>query len=576
MVALNSINTNIAAYSAQANISNANSMTSSSIARLSSGNRIVRAADDVAALSVGTSLRTNVTTLKIASLNTNQGSSLLQVADGALSQITDILQRQAAIATQASSGSLSSAERGFLNQEFQALREEIDRLVDGTNFNGVTLLDGSLGSTARLISTSAIADNIINTNANANINNGNTGGLAANGQSTRAIEAFFIRGADEGESVNQANAANTNIELVDASGTALANQAFEDVNPALYGAMSAFRITGFEVGISVDAEFDINGLTFRGSIGVAAANTAFTFTNGDDRIEVSSNVAVVAGDLANFSAAQSRITALNTEFNNVGFARVASIDGVDFTGTIFDGATGLAGGGGVAQLRTFDPENTSVRNFQFVAAATGNNVLTVEVGGQTLTARIGDAVAVNSSFNFVGADGTVLQINLTGSAASGAGNIFTDATYRERFVEGLNLAFASATAGVDFAVGTSSSDVLNVNIGNATTTRLYSNENLNVVDQDSALDAIDAINAALDRVTSLRADVGALQSRFDFASANIESSIQNQDAARGVLLDTDIAAESTAYATSQVQLQAGIAVLAQANLLPQNLLKLIG
>jgi len=56
----------------------------------------------------------------------------------------------------------------------------------------------------------------------------------------------------------------------------------------------------------------------------------------------------------------------------------------------------------------------------------------------------------------------------------------------------------------------------------------------------------------------------------------VESSIQNQDAARGVLLDTDVAAESTSFATSQVQLQAGIAVLAQANLLPQNLLKLIG
>ena len=84
------------------------------------------------------------------------------------------------------------------------------------------------------------------------------------------------------------------------------------------------------------------------------------------------------------------------------------------------------------------------------------------------------------------------------------------------------------------------------------------------------------IDAAIDAVTSVRADVGALQSRFDFAAANVESSIQNQDAARGVLLDTDVAAESTAYATSQVQLQAGIAVLAQANLLPQNLLKLIG
>ncbi len=143
-MSLNSINTNIAAYSAQSNINKASNQASSSIARLSSGERIVRAADDVAALSVGTSLRTNVTTLRQALVNTSQGSSLLQVADGALAQITDILQRQKAIAVQAGAGSLSDSERGFLNQEFQNLTLEIDRLAGQTNFNGVSLLDGSL------------------------------------------------------------------------------------------------------------------------------------------------------------------------------------------------------------------------------------------------------------------------------------------------------------------------------------------------------------------------------------------------------------------------------------------------
>ena len=74
---------------------------------------------------------------------------------------------------------------------------------------------------------------------------------------------------------------------------------------------------------------------------------------------------------------------------------------------------------------------------------------------------------------------------------------------------------------------------------------------------------------------SLRADVGALQSRFSYATDAIQSSLENQDAARGTFLDTDVSAESTAYASAQVQLQAGISVLAQANQLPQNLLKLL-
>lgn len=155
---INSINTNIAAYYAQGNISKASSMASSSIARLSSGNRIVHASDDVAAISAGTSLRTNVTTLKMALINTSQGSSLLQVADGALGQITDILQRQKAIAVQSGSGSLSNAERTFLNQEFQNLTDEIDRLAVQTNFNGVNLLDGLLTKTVKATDISTAAN----------------------------------------------------------------------------------------------------------------------------------------------------------------------------------------------------------------------------------------------------------------------------------------------------------------------------------------------------------------------------------------------------------------------------------
>jgi flagellin len=150
-MALNSINTNIAAMAAQGNIGRASNMAGSSIARLSSGNRIVRASDDVAAMSAGTSLRTSVTTLKMALINTSQGSSLLQVADGALAQVTDILQRQKAIAVQAGSGSLTASERTFLNQEFQNLTQEAQRLAEKTNFNGVSLLDGVLTKTVEAV-----------------------------------------------------------------------------------------------------------------------------------------------------------------------------------------------------------------------------------------------------------------------------------------------------------------------------------------------------------------------------------------------------------------------------------------
>src|SRR4051812_27091612 len=117
----NSINTNIAAYYAQANITLASQLASSSVARLSSGNRIVQASDDVAGLATGASLLTQVSALKTAQTNASQGNSLLQVADGALAQIQNILQQQQSLALQAQSGSLTDVDRGFLNQQFSKL-----------------------------------------------------------------------------------------------------------------------------------------------------------------------------------------------------------------------------------------------------------------------------------------------------------------------------------------------------------------------------------------------------------------------------------------------------------------------
>ncbi|MDE3015903.1 MAG: hypothetical protein KGI29_03165 [Pseudomonadota bacterium] len=146
----NSINTNIAALSAQQNIAIASNAAAENVAQLSSGNRIIKASDDVTALAIGTSLGTQVSALNTAATNATQGTSLLQVADGALAQIQTILQQMQSIASQAQSGSLTNTDRGFLNQQFQALSSEIDNLAGGTSFNGVNLIDGSISGNASI------------------------------------------------------------------------------------------------------------------------------------------------------------------------------------------------------------------------------------------------------------------------------------------------------------------------------------------------------------------------------------------------------------------------------------------
>jgi len=190
------------------------------------------------------------------------------------------------------------------------------------------------------------------------------------------------------------------------------------------------------------------------------------------------------------------------------------------------------------------------------------------------SATIGSKLGANQTYQFT----SVTDPNKVLSFTTGESTIdFSTQEKADAFRNALLNAFGATNGAADlkFQVGVTTADTLSVGIDNISTNRLFGGKTLDVLTQDNAATASDALDAAIKTVTSVRAEVGALQSRFNYASANIQSAIQNQDAARGSLLDTDVASESTAYATAQVQLQAGISVLAQANQLPQNLLKLL-
>ena len=135
---------NPAAMQAQSNLQKASDSSASGIAKLSSGNKIIKASDDVAALAVGTILQTNVSTLRSALGNATQASSVLGVIDGGLKSISDILQRMKTLTSTAASGSLTIETRNFVNQEFQQLSTQIDDISASTDFNGKKLLNGDI------------------------------------------------------------------------------------------------------------------------------------------------------------------------------------------------------------------------------------------------------------------------------------------------------------------------------------------------------------------------------------------------------------------------------------------------
>lgn len=136
------VNTNVASINAQRNLEqNTNSLTGS-VARLSSGLRITRAADDAAGLGISETLRAQIRSINQAARNANDGISLLQIADGGAANVGNLLGRLRELAEQSASGILGATERSFLDQEFVALRSEIDRISSVTEFNNVKLLSG--------------------------------------------------------------------------------------------------------------------------------------------------------------------------------------------------------------------------------------------------------------------------------------------------------------------------------------------------------------------------------------------------------------------------------------------------
>jgi len=445
---------NPSAVSAKSNLATSSAATQASIQRLSSGNKITRASDDVAGLAVGTQLQSSVTVLKAAANNVQQANALLAVADGALDNVGQMLQRMNSLASQATSAALNDSSRAYLNQEYLGLMDEIDRIASNTKFNGISLIDGSFGTST----------------------------------------------------------------------------AFDET-------------TGNAATISVDAEATTHDLSLSKLRVVKSAD------NETVVLDMSANGASLDFDIA-----------ANDLFG-------------DFQG-----------------LRIIQGSGTGTNG--------GNNVTTstweAQVGGRLYIARdvfddLDNTAVTFTEFDPVGAAQTFTMTNSTGANLALDNQI--DAN---RLSDAINYALKGR---VGFQVGSTGSDKVDIGIGDGSSGALGIHQTrIDAVGESSveskiavgttpavaqvtgygATEAVDRLSKAVESVLSSRASIGAYTSRFDKAFNAISTSIQNQDAARGVYLDADVAEESSNLAAAQVKMNASISVLAQANDMNRSLLKLIG
>ncbi len=135
---------NITALNAHRNLSNNNSFVGKNLEKLSSGYKINRAGDDAAGLAISEKMRAQITGLETATKNAEDGVALVQTAEGALTEVHSMLNRMVALATQSANGTYSSTNRNEMQKEIEQLNDEINRISQSANFNGMTLFSGSL------------------------------------------------------------------------------------------------------------------------------------------------------------------------------------------------------------------------------------------------------------------------------------------------------------------------------------------------------------------------------------------------------------------------------------------------
>ena len=502
------INTNVQSLTAQRNLSTSQSSLATSMQRLSSGLRINSAKDDAAGLSISERMTSQVRGLNQAARNANDGISMAQTAEGALSSITDGLQRIRELSIQAANATNSASDRAALQNEVSQRIAEISRVGSQTQFNGLNLLDGSF--TSQSFQVGANANQTIDIasigDARASALGGNV--LTADGTATGSVVAASA--TVNGVAAMVAGTAFT-VSTTDAAGSV------QTTAPITYAANAganviAGAINAAAAGVGSTAvgsnSATLSGLSAGGTV-TFTLNTQTNATTPPDGTftAVSANISAV---VTNQSDLSSLVSAINGQQSTTGITAEFS----------------TAGDKSSITLKTLDGRNIGIG--AFTNSTAGND--SVSFSGQTLT-EAGTVAAVKT--------GTIALSSGRGaiSTANAAATVFASAGTNNSSFESVAAIDISTAAGAQTALGT--------------------------------------IDSALAQISGSRAALGAYQNRFDSVITNLQTTSENLSASRSRIQDADFALETANLSRAQILQQAGTAMVAQANQLPQQVLKLL-
>ena len=574
---------NIMAMNAYRNYTTNTSALSKNLEKLSSGYRINRAGDDAAGLAISEKMRAQITALGTASKNVKDGISLVKTAEGATQEVHDMLNRMVDLATQSANGTYQDkVDREAIEQEFNALKTEIDRIADASNFNGIKLLDGSMNGVGKMEFTGI--------------------------QATPFEDGAFAAGtASKGE---------YHYDLSDLKLNMAAGQNIDSTTAAFEISIGGMTVGSLQLKVARTAGDGAATLT-AGDFSFVAASTSVAISGLDFDIGFSEGKITLTGtgkagadpaaaDVTNFNGVDLSLKLITKHASvtdtNQGYDFKAHVDsavaaagdrklaGADFAltdGDIKDGTVlkigeqtysfkvgkdGKGGEGTVIDLSAFKEGDTGIARKAIELLSQQDNKhfhIISNNDGQSFGLREKDGAL--KSYDDWDLDGTAAAKDATWTYKTG------DNKGQSLVQIGQMSAPAEGAKSLTLQIGEDSEkyNQLTLDIQDLHSAALGLDK-LTLGNQEDAQKAVSKIKDAINVVSTVRSGLGATQNRLEHTANNLSVMKENIQDAESTIRDTDVAEEMMAYTKNNILVQSAQAMLAQANQVPQGVLQLLG
>lgn len=527
------INTNISALNTYRQYTANTTSANKSMEKLSSGLRINRAGDDAAGLAISEKMRAQIRGIKMSSKNSQDAISLVQTAEGALTETHAILQRMRELSVQSSSDTNENIDRGALQAEFEQLQAEVDDISSQTAFNNMSLLDGKFAAVKRDASSTLGTAGVNFTGAKADTYTFAFTDMAgtASGAISGATATFTADATQEtaGTYSFAYTAAVTALDTTTADYTAIATALGDAAH------ITTTTPTAATYSFTIDGS---NTLTMSDG-----SNTATAL--------ITDNTITLGGVTLNLADADA--------------TERASLVGNTLTVNTTTPASVAVTKGGEAVASTYT-DATKTLTFDGVALAL-NAATRADMDGETLTVTAASSTVTNGAGDVE--NGTIENGKVTYANSKISIN---DADAAK--VNGNTLVLTEGTA-LTIQTGANENETLEISVEDMSTAALSIGSDVKIDTLAGAEAAITTVDDAIKLVSNQRASLGAIQNRLEHKINNLDTSAENLQAAESRIRDVDMAKEMTEFTKNNILLQASQAMLAQANAQPQGVLQLL-